>query len=140
MDNIISAIKNKLKIGAKKDNVIVACPKCGCERTHSELFENHMICPECSYYFRVSARDRIEMLTDKNSFNEMFSKVKSEDFLKFPKYQDKLKDAVKKTGENEAVICGTAKIGGQPCCIFIMDPRFIMASMGGGRRTHYPYL
>lgn len=131
MENILSAIKSKLKIGSKKQDAVVTCPKCGCERTSSELFDNCMVCPECKHYFRMTARERIEMITDKNSFREMFANVKSEDFLKFPKYQEKLKDAVKKAGENEAVICGTAKIGGSPCCIFVMDPRFIMASMGG---------
>ena len=32
--------------------------------------------------------------------------------------------------EDEAVICGTVKIGGQECCIFIMEPYFMIGSMG----------
>ena len=89
-----------------------------------------MVCPECGHHYRLSARERIDMICDSGSFDEMFSSVTSEDFLEFPKYKDKLTSSKEKTGENEAVICGTAKIGGENCCIFVMDSRFIMASMG----------
>ena len=34
------------------------------------------------------------------------------------------------TGEKEAVLCGTAAIGGMFCATFVMDSSFIMASMG----------
>ena len=34
------------------------------------------------------------------------------------------------SGEEEAVICGTAKIGGQNCCLFVMESYFMMGSMG----------
>ena len=27
-------------------------------------------------------------------------------------------------------MCGTAKIGGNTCCIFVMEPKFMMGSMG----------
>ena len=28
------------------------------------------------------------------------------------------------------MLCGTAKIGGQECCLFVMEPAFMMGSMG----------
>ena len=34
------------------------------------------------------------------------------------------------SGEEEAVICGTARIGKQSCCLFVMEPYFMMGSMG----------
>lgn len=131
MANIFSAVKNKLGFGSKADDTTIACPKCGCEKPLSEVQGKLMVCPECAHHYRLSARERIDMICDEGSFNEMFSAVKSEDFLEFPKYKEKLVAAEEKTGENEAVICGTAKIGGQDCCVFVMDSRFIMASMGG---------
>ena len=131
MANIFSAVKNKLGFGSKSDETTVTCPKCGCEKTLGEVQSKYMVCPECAHNYRLTARERIDMICDEGSFNEMFSAVKSEDFLEFPKYKEKLSAAEEKTGENEAVICGTAKIGGQDCCVFVMDSRFIMASMGG---------
>ena len=34
------------------------------------------------------------------------------------------------SGEKEAVVCGTAMIGGQMCCLFVMESYFMMGSMG----------
>ena len=34
------------------------------------------------------------------------------------------------SGEEEAVICGSALIGGQMCCLFVMESYFMMGSMG----------
>jgi len=56
--------------------------------------------------------------------------VTSVDFLSFPGYAEKLEKARKSTGEKEAVLCGTAAIGGMFCATFVMDSSFIMASMG----------
>lgn len=130
MANIFSAVKNKLGFGSKVPESTVTCPKCNCEKPISEVQGNLMVCPECGHHYRLSARERIDMICDEDSFDEMFSSVTSEDFLEFPRYKDKLAASKEKTGENEAVICGTAKIGGEKCCIFVMDSRFIMASMG----------
>ena len=78
----------------------------------------------------MSARDRIALTTDKNSFKELFQGLTSKDFLEFPNYQEKLKKATADTGEEDAVVCGKAEIDGNPCAIFVMNSKFIMASMG----------
>jgi len=70
------------------------------------------------------------MICDDGTFKEMFSNIESKNFLDFPKYDDKLRQAKEQTGEKEAVLCGRGKIGSVPACIFVMDSRFIMASMG----------
>lgn len=106
------------------------CPNCYSRLSSNRIRRNNMVCPTCGHHFRMPARDRINWISDKNSFQEMYADLKSVDFLNFPKYQEKLDAAEKITGEKEAVICGTAKIGGMPCALFVMDPRFIMASMG----------
>lgn len=83
---------------------------------------------------RLPARNRIIYLVDKGSFRELFAGISSVDFLHFPGYSEKLKKAHKTTQENEAVVCGEAKIDGHRCVLFVMDPRFVMASMGSGSR------
>lgn len=111
-------------------SVKITCKKCGYEAKGYELIENSYICPDCGNYYRMSARDRIALTTDKNSFKELFQGLTSKDFLEFPNYQEKLKKAIADTGEEDAVVCGKAEIDGNPCAIFVMNSKFIMASMG----------
>ena len=106
------------------------CPACEGEFEAAEMVKNSFICPKCGKYLRVAPRDRIAMICDKDSFKEIAGTVTSKDFLAFPGYADKLKKARELTGESEAVVCGSAKIDGVKCVLFVMDSRFIMASMG----------
>ena len=70
------------------------------------------------------------MVTDKGSFRELFAEVTSGNPLQFPGYTEKLETVRGVSGEAEAVVCGTAKIGGKESCLFVMDPYFMMGSMG----------
>ncbi len=106
------------------------CKKCGAQLQTEVLKNHHRICPCCGYFFRIRARERIEMVADKRSFRELFADMTSEDLLRFPDYEKKLSKAMDETGEKEAVITGTAKIGGHPCALFVMDAGFMMGSMG----------
>lgn len=105
------------------------CPNCHKDIPLSQLWSNQLVCP-CGYHFRMKARQRIHMIADKNTFTELYSNLKSNNPLLFPGYKDKLESAHLVSGEEEAVICGTAQIGKQNCCIFIMEPYFMMGSMG----------
>lgn len=106
------------------------CPKCKTESGRTAVEQGAMICPACGAYFRMNARERITHTFDAGSFQELDADVTSVDFLSFPGYAEKLEKARKTTGENEAVLCGTAAIGGMFCATFVMDSSFIMASMG----------
>lgn len=125
-------IKEKIShvFSGKVVPINVKCSSCGNETTDVELKENFMVCPSCGKYMRIGARDRIAMVTDEGSFKELFKKYKSIDFMEFPGYKEKLEKLAMTSGENDAVVCGTAKIGGEECAIFVMDSRFMMASMG----------
>lgn len=129
---MLNTIKDKITqlISGKTVPIPIKCSTCGNETTDVDLKENFMVCPKCGKYMRVGARDRIAMVTDDGSFKELFKKYKSMDFMDFPGYKEKLDKAMSATDENDAVICGTAKINGQECAIFVMDSRFMMASMG----------
>ena len=106
------------------------CPKCKTESGRTAVEQGAMICPACGAYFRMNARERIMHTFDAGSFQELDPDVTSVDFLSFPGYAEKLEKARKSTGEKEAVLCGTAAIGGMFCATFVMDSSFIMASMG----------
>ena len=108
----------------------VTCKKCEFESTEYDLVKNYYICPNCGFAYRLGARDRIQLMCDKRSFTELCTGLTSKNFLEFPSYQDKLDKARSTTKEEDAVVCGTAKIGGKHCAVFVMDSKFMMASMG----------
>ncbi|MDD6176106.1 MAG: acetyl-CoA carboxylase, carboxyltransferase subunit beta [Firmicutes bacterium] len=125
---MLDLIKDKVKSFINPETV--RCPGCKAEIKQTGLRRNLMVCPECGRHLRVDARSRIAMVADPHSFEELFSGLESSDFFHFPGYSEKLEKAEKTSGEKEAVVCGTVRIGGVPTAIFAMDPRFIMASMG----------
>ena len=105
------------------------CPNCRKEIPLSRLWANDLVCP-CGYHFRMKARQRIQMIADKGSFRELFSGMKAENPLNFPGYKEKIETVRVASGEQEAVVCGTAAIGKQRCCLFVMESYFMMGSMG----------
>ena len=129
--------KNKLEEGGRAAAPVQSdpgepeqlCPNCHKSIPVSHLWDRNMVCP-CGHHFRMNARQRIAMLTDKGSFRELFRDVQSDNPLSFPGYDGKLDTALSASGEAEAVVCGTAEIGRQKCAVFFMDPGFMMGSMG----------
>lgn len=109
---------------------LVTCKKCNHEDTKYNLIKHDYICPNCGYYFRLGARSRIDQICDWNSFHELHAGLTSKDFLEFPGYQEKLDKAMNTTKEEDAVVCGIASVAGNEFAVFVMDSKFIMASMG----------
>ena len=105
------------------------CPNCHKDIPLSKLWADQSVC-SCGYHFRMKARQRISMLVDKGTFEELMADMKSGNPLSFPGYQEKMEMVHNISGEEEAVICGTAEIGGQKCCVFVMESYFMMGSMG----------
>lgn len=129
--------KNKLEEGGRTAAPIQRdpgepekiCPNCRKSIPLSSLWANHLVC-SCGYHFRMKARQRIQMLADKGSFQELYCSMLTENPLNFPGYKEKIETIRLASGEKEAVICGTASIGKQKCCLFVMEPSFMMGSMG----------
>ncbi|MBQ8599274.1 MAG: acetyl-CoA carboxylase carboxyl transferase subunit beta [Oscillospiraceae bacterium] len=105
------------------------CPNCHKSIPLSKLRAGLYCCP-CGHHFRMKARQRVSYLCDAGSFTELFADVKGGDPLFFPGYQEKIETVRSASREEEAVICGRAKIGGESCCLFAMEPSFLMGSMG----------
>lgn len=105
------------------------CPNCRKEIPLSRLWENGLVC-SCGHHFRMKSRQRINLIADKGSFKELFDGQISRNPLEFPGYENKLETVRAASREEEAVVCGTASIGGKECCIFVMEPYFMMGSMG----------
>jgi len=105
------------------------CPACQRKISESDLSDMYYACP-CGHHFRMNARQRIDFICDEGTFDEMFSDLESSDIINFPGYDKKLRDAKLGSGEKEAVICGSAAIGGNKCAVFVMESQFMMGSMG----------
>ncbi len=111
----------------------VKCVHCESQILKTELEDNMMVCPHCDYHFRINARTRISQLFDKDSFEELFKGVKPTDPLNFvdtESYAERLKKAHDKTGLDEAVITGLAKIEGHKLAVAVMDFDYMGGSMG----------
>lgn len=108
----------------------VRCEKCKEELKESELAAGAFVCPLCGKYNRMPARVRIESLVDEGSFEEMWENVVGGDPIGFPDYPAKCESSREKSGESEGVLCGRAKIGGHRTCLFVMESKFMMGSMG----------
>ena len=107
----------------------VTCHNCHKSIPVSKLWANQNVC-FCGHHFRINARQRIGMITDRNTFRELDAGLQSDDPLEFAGYQAKLETARISSSESEAGVCGTASIRGQRCCLFVMEAGFMMGSMG----------
>jgi acetyl-CoA carboxylase carboxyl transferase subunit beta len=109
------------------------CDKCGEMLYRKEFEENLHCCTKCNKHYRVDARTRVEQLVDPGTFEELLSDITSTDPLEFKdriSYKDRLVQMEKKTGAKEAMIMGKCYIKGRPLVLGVMDPFFIMGSMG----------
>lgn len=112
------------------DELCMSCPKCKNILFVSQLSEAYGICPKCGHLFRMNARQRISMIADEDSFVEHDAQLRSINLLDFPGYENKLKHAALDSGEKEGVVCGECTISSYRTCLFVMEPNFMMGSMG----------
>ena len=106
------------------------CPRCQSTNPLSKYEELHRVCPSCNYHGRLSARERIAITVDRESFKEFDADMKSGNPIDFPEYNEKQEQLRENTGLNDAVVTGTALIKGSPVVIGVMDSRYMMGSMG----------
>ena len=133
---LFSRNKPKIKIQTtKKDSFSgwVKCTRCH-EMIHAnELMKNRHCCPKCDYHYRLSARQRMELLADVDSFQELFTQIKPEDPLGFVDsvpYSERLKRAQETSSRDEAVMAGVCRIQGMEVALGILDFSFMGGSMG----------
>jgi acetyl-CoA carboxylase carboxyl transferase subunit beta len=109
------------------------CEECSQALYNKTLEENLKVCPKCNYHFTLGSYERINMLLDKDTFQEYDKDMISADPLDFkgPKtYKEKLSQDQKATNIKEAAITGEGLIDGKRIIIGVTDSRFIMGSMG----------
>ncbi len=114
-------------------NLWVKCYKCNQAIFTKELKENLKVCPKCNYHFKLTAGERIEQLVDEKTFKEIDSSITPKNFLNFTdskSYTKRIESATIKSSLAEAIVTGTAKIGGNNTALGTMDFSFMGGSMG----------
>ena len=115
------------------DNLWMGCSSCGKMIFHKELAENSWVCPSCAHHFKMSTTERLKMLFDDATYTVVDTADVSVDPLNFTdvkKYSDRIKDARKKTHQNDAIIIAKGSIGENPAVIGVFDFDFMGGSMG----------
>ena len=115
------------------DGAWVKCKQCGRTLYKDQLAENLYVCTYCASHLAMSITGRIRLLTDAGSFQEIDKDLVSVDSLGFvdsKPYTARIAENKKKTGQNDAVICGSATLEGRRYMLGVMDFRYMGASMG----------
>ncbi|HBU69956.1 MAG TPA: acetyl-CoA carboxylase carboxyl transferase subunit beta [Elusimicrobia bacterium] len=102
------------------------CKKCEQIIFNKDLEGNLKVCPKCGYYFRLNARERINMLSDAGTFTELDADMLPGDPLGFPDYAKRSRSYKVK----EALVSGVCEIDGCKTAIAVMDFDFMGGSMG----------
>lgn len=126
-DEVKPEVKTKVEIPS---DLMFKCPRCQNVCFQEEFDKLNKVCPVCNYHSRLSARQRLDITTDKGSFVEYDADMVSKNPIDFPEYNEKQEELRKKTGLKDAIVTGEATIRGIKCVIAVMDSRFMMASMG----------
>jgi len=115
------------------DNLWVKCKSCN-EIIYRKVIERNLqVCPKCNYHFQIPARQRIEGLVDPGTFIEYDADLASGDPLEFKdtkRYPHRVKEVQESTGQKDAVVCGEARIEGQPVMLGVFEFSFMGGSLG----------
>src|SRR5438552_1740057 len=110
----------------------IKCTGCKEALWKKDLEGNLQVCPKCSYHYKITAYDRIQLLMDPG-WTEQDASLYSTDPLEFKAnkpYKDSLKSLPKKVGVLEAVVTVQGKMDDIPVVLSAMEYNFIGGSMG----------
>jgi len=133
---LFSRNKPKIKVQTtKKDGYSgwVKCTHCHDMVHANELQQNLHCCPKCNYHYRLTATQRIQLLADPGTFQEMFTEFLPLDPLQFvdtESYEKRLENAKKNSGRTEAVMVGPCRISDKEVALGVLDFSFMAGSMG----------
>src|SRR3954467_3558875 len=116
----------------RTEGLWLKCDQCSEIIWKKALDENLQCCPKCDFHFRITARERLEMLFD-GEFEEFDTNLTTTDPLGFvdsKSYKSRLKSMREATGMTDAVISARGNLDGRQVNICSMELRFIGGSMG----------
>jgi len=128
---------SKRPVGDRKiempEGLWTKCNHCNEFIYRKEVVRRSNVCPKCNYHFRISARERLELLCDDATWDEFDAGLEPTDALGFSDtkaYKDRLEDYQQRTGRRDAVVTVDTSIGGIPTVLAVMEYGFMGGSMG----------
>ena len=128
-----SRIKTQRRRRSVPEGLWTKCPACASVLYRAEVERNMHVCPKCEHHMRIGARERLETVLDKGSGEELGRGLMPEDPLRFKdskRYRERLQQAQKTTGENDALVAMTGTLHGMPLAACAFEFRFMGGSMG----------
>jgi acetyl-CoA carboxylase carboxyl transferase subunit beta len=116
-----------------QEGLWVKCPPCGEIVFHEDLAKNLSVCPKCQHHFRIKARERLAMLIEPGSFQELDANMASRDPLDFKdskRYRDRVKALDRPGSEKEAYLYGRGRIKDLDIVLGIFVFEYMGGSMG----------
>lgn len=119
-----------------KEELWIQCPSCKAHLYREEWEKDMKSCSRCGFHDRLTWKERVDILLDPKTFQEIGSRISSSDPLKFSdgkgSYAEKAAETRQKTGLNESIVTGYGAINGIKVVIGIMDFRFLGGSLASG--------
>ena len=116
----------------RTEGLWVKCDNCRKLIWKADLDANLQVCPHCGRHFKISARDRIDLLLEPG-YEIVDQGLRSTDPLEFcdlKSYKRRLAEAQAKTGLDDAIINAVGRLGEQDIVLSVMEYSFIGGSMG----------
>ncbi|PPR42916.1 MAG: Acetyl-coenzyme A carboxylase carboxyl transferase subunit beta [Alphaproteobacteria bacterium MarineAlpha6_Bin2] len=136
MNWLTNYIKPKLQSLVKKrdipKNLWLKC-QCGTMIYYKDYEKSLGVCDQCGTHIRLSSSMRVKFLFDEGKYEKIKVPSNNNDPLSFKdkrKYKDRLKEAQKRTKENDAVIIAEGKIENISVLAIVFDFNFMGGSMG----------
>ncbi len=109
------------------------CTDCSAVLYRPELERNLEVCPKCDAHMRIGARRRLDLFLDEPGRHEIGTDLQPVDALKFKdskRYKDRLSQAQKATGENDALVAMSGRVNDVPVVAAAFEFQFMGGSMG----------
>jgi acetyl-CoA carboxylase carboxyl transferase subunit beta len=116
----------------RTEGLWVKCESCRTIVFRKDLEANLLVCPKCQFHFKMTAKQRLEMLLD-GRWTEHDARMTSTDPLRFvdtKPYSTRLREARKKLGICDAIVTAEGQLNGRPIVCCAMEFNFIGGSMG----------
>lgn len=116
----------------RTEGLWIKCPQCSKVIWKADLEANAQVCPNCGHHFKISARQRVDLLLEPG-YELVDLELRSTDPLDFcdlKPYKNRLVEAQRKTGLNDAIINAVGKLGEHDVVLSAMEYGFIGGSMG----------
>jgi acetyl-CoA carboxylase carboxyl transferase subunit beta len=119
--------------GAPAEDIWTRCPSCKEITFRKEAERNLNVCPKCGFHLPLTVEQRLAITVDPGSWRELFADLAAGDPLSFVDtrpYPQRLAQARRKSGRNDAIVVGVGKINASRAALGIMDFAFMGGSMG----------